>query len=132
MPRGIVRPVGYEDTVQSEVQRAVMNVLDFVHLHQMLRSEDKHERDYAREELKVWELNPLEKKILEDFAWFHVGAQTDWYGLSRNLSVELRAEDGSGVRRFTGEALGFGSDPDSRQVKLVAISVDPEVVQEHS
>lgn len=132
MPRGLVRPVGYEDCLQSEVQRALCNVLDFVHLHQMLSSENKQERDYAREELKVWDLSPLERKILEDFAWFHVGAQTDWYGNSRNLTVELRAEDASGVRRFTGEALGFGVDPYSRQVKHVAVSVDPEVVQERS
>ena len=103
-----------------------------MHLHQMLGGEDKQARDYAREELKSWELNALERKILEDFAWFHIGAQTDWYGNSRNFTVELRAEDGSGVRRFTGEALGFGVDPDSRQAKHVAVSVDPEVVQERS
>lgn len=132
MPRGIVRPIAYADQTTMDIHRALLEVLDFVHLHQMLGSEDKQERDYAREELKVWELSPLEKRVLEDFAWFHVGAQTDWYGTSRNLTVELRAEDGSGVRRFTGEVLGFGVDPCSRHVKHVAISVDPEVAQESS
>lgn len=130
MPRGLVRPVGYEDVLQSEVQRALCNVLDFVHLHQMLGSDDKHEAQYARDELRVWELSPLEKQILGDFARFHVGADENWYGNPRELTIELRAENGNGAFvRHTGEALGFSSDPDTRQVKLVAISVDPEVIE---
>lgn len=130
MPRGLVRPTAYEDCPTHEIHAALLDVLDFVHLHQMLGSDDKHEAQYARDELRVWDLTPLEKQVLGDFARFHVGAAENWYGNARELTIELRAEDGSGTRRHTGEALGFSNDPDTRQVKLVAISVDPEVVQE--
>ncbi len=132
MPRFIVRPQGYEDVAECEIARALRDVLDFVHYHQMLHSDVEHERKEARDVLGGWQLDPLEKKILEDFAHYHVGVATDWYGRQRDLTVELRAEDGSGVRRFTGEVLGFQSCPDERRVKLVAVSVDPEVVQERS
>lgn len=130
MPRGLVRPVGYEGVLQSEVQQALCNALDFVHLHRMIGSDDKMEAQYARDELRTWELTPLERQVLGDFAGFHVGAAESWYGNPRDLTIELRAEDGNGAFvRHTGELLGFSSDPDTRQVKMVAIVVDPEVVQ---